>query len=138
MNKKFVTIFFAGLLLLTLFVSSPSWFGVCFPSERTGNCLAPYGYEGAIFLPIVSAFLLISLVTLAFRDSVFRALRKFSFWYGVISLAIIGFFIYQNEYFGGGFSPFSLLSDPVPVSWLLSIVYALVSLVIIIRVAMKK
>ena len=131
MNKKTSLFFLIGLLLIVLFLSSPSWFGVCVPSKYGDYCAAPYGYIADAFLPLVSAFLLVNVLMLALRDSVLRTLSKFSLWYGVVSIAVIGFFIYHDTY-SGGFSPYSLLSNPIPVSWLLSILYVIISLLFVV------
>lgn len=132
MKRKYTSLLLTGLVVLLSFMSVPSWFGICIPGKYGDYCSAPYGHLADAFLPVVSAFLLVSLVTLIFRRVAFRALTRFSLWYGGISLLIICFFLYHDTYSGGGFSPYSLLSNPIPMSWLLSVLYIAISIVFIV------
>lgn len=127
----FITVIFFTLGLIGFFLTDPSSLGICHPDSI--SCDNFYG-EGIGFpmMMVGTSIFIVSLLLYLFRELIFKSWLKFTYWY----IPIAAIFIILSPVDGGGsFLPIG--ADKELSSWFFSVLFLIISVVIIIVKSVK-
>lgn len=120
-----------SLLVLGLFLDTPSDFGVCYQHQVPSGviCIAPYAQTASLLLPFSLALLLSSTLVFFTTRRTFRKWAWFTLWYGIVA----GILMYLAAMAGiddGGFVSIPLFDVEEVAQWLASI-YGIISVILL-------